>query len=175
LGFKEKFDSFLQTIWKIVLWAFMAVTTYFYEEKHIFHALAFIIVVDAILGILVSLKKGGFILSYLGRETCWKAFFYVSIFTVVSVIEHTLGSQEPFSLYLFFALAGLFELISIVANSLILKPDFLLSKFLIKPLKGEIAKKLGISVECVEDILSSNERFKDFIKKDKDEKGCSDN
>ena len=52
-----------------------------------------------------------------------------------------------------FALAGAVELLSIIANALILKPDMKFLRIFEVLVKGEISKKSGIDKDKVNDIL----------------------
>lgn len=169
----EKLEYVLSRTWGWVSVIALTMLNYFQSVMFIYYAIIALIGIDACLGVLVSIKKGSFALSYLGRESGWKILLYTLIFMAIHVFETTFGSSVNVGLYVTFAVAGVFEILSIVANGAILKPDFPLFKFLSKYIKGEIAQKLGIDPKDVEDILSKSlidlrsDREKEAIK-DKD-------
>jgi hypothetical protein len=137
---------------------------------YIYYAILAIIFLDAVLGVLVAKKRGDYTQSYLGRETGWKVLFYTIWFASVYLFETTLGTHTVYGLLFSFAIAAVVELISIAANGLILKPNFVFFKAIMIPLKGEVATKLGISESEVEEILASKEVFKEKMKTNKENK-----
>lgn len=149
----EKFQHIFTHMWGWVSLALITLFNYFQSALYIYYSILAIIIIDAVLGIIVSKKKGTFILPYLGRETSWKILFYTLLFFAIHIFETTFGSEMNIGLLLAFSVAGIFELISILANGLIIKPDFALFKALLKYLKGEVARKLRISENDVEECL----------------------
>lgn len=150
---------------------------YFSGSVGIYYGLIAIVIIDAVMGVLVAVKKGEYALSELLRNTGVKLMLYTLWFMAVHIFEKvTFDNTGMVSVMTSFVVASIVELISIAANGLILKPDFPFFRIMLKPLKGEIAKKLGITPEDVEDALSYNKsQFKEIVRtrkrKAKNEKG----
>ncbi len=154
----EKFQYLFSHLWGWTSLVLITLFNYFQPALYIYYSIIAIIVIDAVLGVAVSRKKGTFIFSYLGRETSWKILFYTLLFIAIHIFEKAFGSSMNIGLLLAFSVAGIFELISILANGLILKPDFALFKVLIKYLRGEVSRKLNISENDIEKYLTSNQK-----------------
>lgn len=149
----------------------LSMAAYFAPAFTVFYAMLFIISVDAILGIVVSMKKGSYMTSYLGRETIWKIILYTLFFAAVFAFESALKADSQIGLYFSFALGGVLELLSIAANAAIIKPNFAFFRLIQKYLKSEIARKLGIDESNVSEVLSTkdyanlkSDREKEMIK-----------
>ena len=149
---KYLFTSF--SGWMTTLGLFLI--SYFQPVLYIYWSMICLIACDAVFGIWVSMRKGSYATSYLGKETSWKILFYTVLFIAVTVFEKTFGSEMNIGLLVTFAIAGAFELLSILANASILKPNLPVLRLFSKFLKGEIARKLGISEEDVEDAIKSS-------------------
>lgn len=175
----DKMIYVLSHVWGWVSLGFISIIAYFQPAYHIYWAIIAIIGIDAVMGVAVSIKKGSYALSYLGKETSWKVVFYTLLFMAIFIFEEALGSDINIGLYLAFSIAGAFELLSILANGTIIKPNFPLFKVLAKYIQGEIARKLGLPVEEIEKAIQGDlsdlksERERKYFKKkgEKNDKG----
>lgn len=128
------------------------------------------ILIDAIWGIITSRRAGKFIFSRLLSKSGVKIGAYVSLYAIVALAEKSFGEGE--FMLTSSVLAGVFiasEGLSILAHISIIAPDWSIIKLLRKVLKGEIAKKLGISEEEVDSIWSEKKEEKNFKRKRRNE------
>lgn len=124
------------------------------DEKWAFYAVVGAIIWDMIWGIAVSRKRHErFFLSYLARETCMKFMVYIGTLFLALCIERGLNDSWGLGFRIFCGLAAACELWSASASILIIKPDLPFLRLLRTALTGEIASKLNVSTEEVEEIL----------------------
>lgn len=154
----EKFMYVFSSIYGWMYVLALALLAYISPVLNIYYSILALIGIDAVFGIWVSISRGKFVLSYLGRETGYKFFFYTCIFMAVHIFETVFYKELNIGLLLCFSILGAFELISIFANALIIKPDLPAIKLFSKFLKGEIANKLHITPEEVEESLKNSSK-----------------
>lgn len=151
----NKLQEILQTVQGWFLWTMLSVVGYFEGHKFVVFLVVAVTLLDAAWGIAVSLKRGKFTLSELARLTVDKVAVYgCALFVFVGLdkmIDTTLTAS---------VIGGVIVLIefwSMSASMLIINPTMPFLKLLRKALTGEIASKLGISEEDVEDVLNGND------------------
>lgn len=139
----DKSIGVLKSGYGLILTLIFSLINYVGDDKLAFTSVFFAIVLDMIWGIIASIKRGGFVLSYLGRETIIKLGAYMGVMLMVLNVERSLNQDWlPFTCMI----GGLIcacEFISISANVLIVKPDFPFFRIFTKYLQGEINSKLG--------------------------------
>ncbi|MFR9539168.1 MAG: hypothetical protein SNI49_03320 [Rikenellaceae bacterium] len=150
-------------------WAMMAVAflmSYIGEGIASFYIIFVVVFLDAVLGIVSSIRRGGFAFSYLARETLSKLGIYLIILFVVFMTEKTLPLNFVIATPCLAAIICTIELWSILAHVLILKPNMAIVHLLRKHLEGEIARKLGVSAGDVSEALNQI----DEVEQQKEEK-----
>lgn len=125
-------------------WLF-ALAAFFAPERYAFTVVLVAILLDALFGILVSVKAGNFILSKLGRQTFLKIASYGSALVMLYMVEKMAHDGTFIGVRAAAALAAACEFWSLSASVLILWPDAPFFRILRGHLKGEIAAKLGDS------------------------------
>ncbi len=127
------------------------------------------ILIDALWGVITSIRANKFILSRLLAKSGIKIGAYVSLYAIVALAEKSFGDGD--FMLTSSLLAGIFitsEGLSILAHIAIIRPDWPIIKILSKVLKGEMAKKLNLSESELDDLINSK-------KKEKDEKNSTNN
>ena len=114
------------------------------------------IVLDLIWGIASSAKRGTFAMSMGFTKTCIKLAVYLSILTIVAIAEKALSDDWNLIFRLTSSVLIVAESVSIFGHILIIKPDTPVIKLLLKVLKSEVAKKLGIEVKDIEEFINQN-------------------
>ncbi len=130
--------------------------------------LLFVVVVDACWGIANAVKAGKFVLSDLMRNTVGKILSYCSVFLVIVGIEKVIGIDSGICSAVVVGVIALTEVWSICGHILIRFPNLLFFRLLKPALVGEIARKLHIEEQEVEQILNEkngNSRKKAIQKK----------
>ena len=130
--------------------------------------LLFVVVVDALWGIANAVKAGKFVLSDLMRNTVGKILSYFSVFLVIVGVEKVIGIDSGICSAVVVGVISLTEVWSISGHILIRFPNLLLFRLLKPALIGEIARKLHIEEQEVEQILNDkngNSRKKTIQKK----------
>lgn len=141
----------------IVLIVFLG--AYFASIAGMVHTMLSLVIIDAIFGIIVSIRtKGiGSIMSNRLRNTLYKMFFYLLFLVFTFLVEFQITGIDCVTPKLIFALIAGVELWSISANALILNPKFPFLRIFKKYLSKEIGKKLDISPEDVTDLLDGKD------------------
>lgn len=128
-----------------------AIANYFEGHSFVVFLVVAVTLIDAAWGIAVSIHQGHFTLSELLRLTIAKLGVYGSALFVFVGLDKFMGSTITTSV-----VAGaivLVEFWSSCGSMLILFPNFLFLRLLKKALTGEIASKLNIPEEEVENVL----------------------
>lgn len=111
---------------------------------------------DAAWGIAVSIRNKRFALSELARLTIGKLAVYGCAMLTFIGLDRLVGMTLTASIV--GAAITLVELWSTSASMLIIFPNFLFLKLLRKALTGEIASKLNVAPEEVEEVLKQEEQ-----------------
>lgn len=133
-----------------IMTALGAVGAFFAPQAFSFTVVFVAIVLDAIFGVMVSIKKGGFILSKLGRVTLFKLFSYGSALTMVMFAEHLLHDTNLVGIKIVAAWALACEFWSMSASILVLWPEAYFFRIMRVHLRGEMRAKIG---DDLDDIL----------------------
>lgn len=151
----DKLCSILQTVWGWALGGLIFlinyIMNYFVGHKFIIFLVVAVTLMDAFWGIVVSVKQGRFTLSELARLTIAKLAVYgCAMFVFVGLDKVT---DAALTTSIVGSAIVLVEFWSSCGSMLILFPNFLFLKLLRKALKGEIAAKLHVSEDKVDDVL----------------------
>ena len=154
----QKLCAILGTGWGWLVGAVIFIMDYFSGHSFIVFLVVAVTLMDAFWGIAVSIRQGRFTLSELARLTIAKTAVYgCALFVFV-------GLDKLADTVLTTALIGsaivLVEFWSSCGSMLILFPNFLFLRLLKHALKGEIASKLHISEDKVDDVLEGKEAGK---------------
>lgn len=144
--------------WGLALFSF--IVAWLGDSATSFACVGLAVVIDAIWGVAVSVKRGDFVLSHLLRETMNKLFIYSTTLCMVLFIERSINEDWYIATKIVCAIASSCELWSICANILIIKPNTPFIKLFRRYLAGEISKKIGITVEEFNKENEENERIK---------------
>lgn len=144
------FNSQLAAVYKIASsvygWALATactVLTFFASEKYAFLIVLVAIMLDALFGILVSIKHNKFMLSKLGRVTSFKILSYGASLVIVFMLEKLAHDDSFIGIKVAAGWAVACEFWSMSASILILNPDAAFFKIMRRHLKGEIEAKTG--------------------------------
>lgn len=148
-----KLGTILQTVQGWVVAAGIFVAEYFFGD----HATVVWLVLtatllDAVWGIAVSISHGQFTLSELMRLTVAKIAVYGCALAVFIGLDKVTGTE--LSTDIVGGAIILCETWSMLGSMLIIYPHIPILQLLRKALTGEIANKLGVAPEEVEDILT---------------------
>lgn len=147
----EKLQAILHTVqgWVVAFVLFAA--DYIAGHELAVGLVVAVTLMDAVWGITVSIKKKRFALSELARLTIGKLAVYGCAMLTFIGLDKMIGMVLSASII--GAAICLVELWSASASMLILFPNFFFLKLFKKALTGEIASKLKISEEEVEEVL----------------------
>ena len=154
----NKLTTILQTGWGWILGVGIAIADYIGGHSFVVFLVLAVTLIDAAWGIAVSVHNHKFTLSELLRLTVSKLAVYGCAMFVFIGLDKFINSTVTASII--GAAIVLVEFWSSCASMLILYPNFLFLRLLKKALAGEIASKLNIPVEEVEEVLNGQERRK---------------
>ena len=114
------------------------------------------VILDLIWGVWASVIRGQFAKSELFRETIRKMTAYITALVVFILCEKNIPGDTFFIVSIISTIICATELWSMSANILIVIPNAVFFKLLRPALKSEIASKLHVSEEKVDEILDNN-------------------
>ena len=164
-----KIYEVLSSIWGKILATITFCGMFLGDRLPLFWYITFAIIVDAVWGVATSLRFRKFIFSKLITKSAIKIFAYVSIYALVALVEKGFsGGDFIFTSSIIAAILISSELWSILGHIGVAYPDFMVIKILRKYLKGEMAKKLGIPEDELDEILYNNNKQKKYDTEQKD-------
>lgn len=125
------------------------VVSFFSPEKYCFALVALAIVFDAAWGVSVSVHKGGFALSKLGRVTVFKFSSYATALIFCFCVEKLAHDGGFIGIKVATAWACACEFWSASASMLIIRPNMPFLRLFRRALKGEIEAKLGKNISDI--------------------------
>lgn len=167
--FADVADGILQKIyeafsvgWKAISTGLIFCATFLGDRLPLLWYITIAVVVDALWGVSTSVKAKRFIFSKLLAKSAIKIAAYISIYALVALVEKGFTDGEfMFSSSIIAAVLISSELWSILGHIGVRYPDFMVIKILRKYLKGEMAKKLGIQEDELDEILYNNKTKSD--------------
>lgn len=162
-NFLGRLAEILSTVWGWLLFAAMVLADYVSGYGMMVDIAVTAVVMDAVWGIASSLKQGNFALSELARDTLAKLAVYGCAVLSFIGIDRMLGVDSGLTTSIICSCIVLVELWSASASMLICFPHMPFLQLLKKALVGEIARKLNIEPEDVEETLNKikkNEKHK---------------
>lgn len=151
VGITSKIAAILSTTWGWVVLTVGTILTFFIPLKVLFIVLGAIIIGDLVFGIWAAIKKGEHITSSKLRSTLIKSLVYLTVIPAAYAVEAIIGWAIAYKVL--FAIAAGTEIYSMIANLLIIKPDMPFLRLFKGLVSGEIAKKVGLTQDKVEDLL----------------------
>jgi hypothetical protein len=125
------------------------VGAFFAPEAYTFSVVLIAIILDAIFGVTVSIKNGGFLLSKLMRVTFFKMFSYGAALTMVLLAERLLHDSGLVGIKVAAGWALACEFWSMSASILIIWPDAYFFRIMRVHLRGEMQAKLGTNIDDI--------------------------
>lgn len=153
--FFNKLTVVLSTVWGWLFAIFLVIANFLagYETMVGFTVAA--VLFDAFWGIASSLKQKRFTKSELARDSFSKLAVYGSVIVIFILIDKLLGVSNGLTTSVICVCIILVELWSMAASMLICFPHMPFLQLLKKALVGEIASKLGVKTEDVENALET--------------------
>ena len=156
-----KLRELLQTTWGWFLLLCSFLVDFFAGYKMAIAGIVIVVALDAFWGIWAAIKQGKYARSELARDTLSKIAAYGSAVLITIMIEHVIQWDSIFLTSVIAALICATELWSISGNILIVNPKAHFFKLLRPVLKGEIARKLGIGEDKVDEALDGSDPKKE--------------
>ena len=150
----HKLLCIFQTAWGWIVAAVIFLLDFFSGHQFIVFLAIAVTLMDAVWGVAVSVRQGKFTLSELLRLTIAKLAVYGCALFVFVGLDRMIDSVLTASCV--GSAIVLVEFWSSCASMLILFPNFLFLRLLKKALTGEIASKLHVTEDEVEEILNNN-------------------
>ena len=149
----HKLGYLLQSIWGRILLAVAWIAEFVCGYEFAIWSVIVAITLDLIWGVWASIVRGKFAKSELLRETISKMTAYMSGLLMFILAEKNLPGDSFFVVSIIATIMVCTELLSMSANILIVNPKATFFKLLRPALKGEIANKLHVPEEKVDEIL----------------------
>lgn len=151
----RKLYFLLQSIWGRVLLVVAWIADFVCGYELAIWSVIVAIILDLIWGVWASIVRGKFAKSELLRETISKLTAYMSGLLIFILAEKLIPGDTFFVVSIIAAIMLVTELLSMSANILIVNPKATFFKLLRPALKGEIANKLHVPEEKVDEILDN--------------------
>ena len=143
--------------WGMMFMMFVAAT--FGVKAQLFHCVLLALFIDLFFGCWSSLKVRKFKISIALYSTAVKLVMYFVLFFMPLVLEKVLINNDiSIGTVFVTALLCAAEFFSVCAHMLIIKPDLPAVKMMKKLLSGEIAHKLGVHEDDVENYFKQEEK-----------------
>ena len=140
-----------------VMVALIFILSTFGDKVILFNYILVCMIIDLFWGMLSNAVKGTFGLSKCFVRTAIKMATYLSLFAVCVLIEQVMYKEISLLTRTISTVLCSAELLSIMAHILIIRPDTPILKLLTKYFKMEIAKKLSIHKNDVEEAFNNKE------------------
>lgn len=152
----SKIISLVSVAWGWALMGMATVLNFFMPAKEMFHVLFLLLIIDTIVGLMASRKNKQAFTSDKMRSSFYKLLVYLIVLCLVFIVETVLVFD--LTVKLLFGVAYAIELVSIAANLLILRPNMPFLRLISGALIGEIASKMNMGKDEVEDILDNKKK-----------------
>lgn len=128
---------------------FGSIGAFFAPEAYTFGVVLVAIILDAVFGVTVSVKNGGFVLSKLMRVTTFKMFSYGAALVMIYLAERLIHDSDFIGVKVAAAWALACEFWSMSASILIIWPEAYFFRIMRHHLQGEIKAKTGVDLDSV--------------------------
>lgn len=160
-----KMDDILGCVLGWVTTGICCIINYFAGEKTVFIAVFSCVILDAVAGIWSAIRQKKYARSELLRDTCSKLFAYVGSLIVVILIGRLIGFDNMLATSIVASVICACELWSMSASFLIINPNLVFFQLIRVKLVGEIARKLGVPEEKVQEAFEDNTDLIELNKK----------
>lgn len=160
IGFASKCDEVYSTVAGWLVTTTIIIANFFAGYALSASAVLVAVVLDAFWGIASALKRGKFAYSELMRDTITKLTSYGTALVICIFCERLLDASTTLATSVVSAIICATELWSMAGSILIINPDIPLFKLFRHVLTGEIARKLRIDEDKVEEALQSSKEKK---------------
>lgn len=150
----EKFASALSTIYGWLLAIGIGVVNFFAGYELSIIAVVFCVFADLFWGIWAAVKQHKFAQSELVRDTLSKFVAYATAI-IMAVLMDKLSFDSIICTSIFTLVICVAEVWSISGNILIVNPNIVFFRIIKPALKGEIAKKLNVTEDQVDEVLNN--------------------
>ena len=150
----EKFASALSTIYGWLLAIGIGVVNFFAGYELSIIAVVFCVFADLFWGIWAAVKQNKFAQSELVRDTFSKFVAYATAI-IMAVLMDKLSFDSIICTSIFTLVICVAEVWSISGNILIVNPNIVFFRIIKPALKGEIAKKLNVTEDQVDEVLNN--------------------
>lgn len=160
-GIATKLSEALMAVQGWLIGLLIVIVNFFAGYQLVLYGVLIAVAFDALSGICVARKRGEFILSELLRATTFKLAVYFNLIVVFVFIDKfvtTGGIETKITTVILGSAICLTEAWSSCGNALIISPNFPFLRLFRKALTGEIARKLNVNPEDVENILNSTKK-----------------
>lgn len=151
-----KLASMFKSIWGVLIIIGTWITEFIGGYELAIWSVMICVILDLIWGVWASVIRGQFAKSELFRETITKLTAYATALLVFILCEKNIPGDSFFIVSVIATIMCGTELWSMGANILIVCPKAVFFKLLRPALKSEIASKLHISEDKVDEILDKN-------------------
>lgn len=158
----------MSTVWGFVMACIIAIFNFFAGYKVALVVVLMAVLFDMIWGVAAARKRGKFMRSELLRDTVNKVAAYATALVMVMLIENLAfgshemmndeGTHSRFVVDIIATVIAAVEFWSICGNILIVYPNAVFFRLIKKPLLGEIARKLKVSEDEVEETLEKDKK-----------------
>lgn len=149
----DKFASALSTIYGWLLTIGIGVVNFFAGYELSIIAVVFCVFADLFWGIWAAVKQHKFAQSELVRDTLSKFVAYATAI-IMAVLMDKLSFDSIICTSIFTLVICVAEVWSISGNILIVNPNIVFFRIIKPALKGEIAKKLNVTEDQVDEVLN---------------------
>lgn len=149
----DKFASALSTIYGWLLAIGIGVVNFFAGYELSIIAVVFCVFADLFWGIWAAVKQHKFAQSELVRDTLSKFVAYATAI-IMAVLMDKLSFDSIICTSIFTLVICVAEVWSISGNILIVNPNIVFFRIIKPALKGEIAKKLNVTEDQVDEVLN---------------------
>lgn len=153
----EKVVRPFETIGGWIATAFVFFLSFLGDGANLLLAVLAVTLIDAVFGVWSSLKRGRFFESRRLRDTAIKLLIYSGL-QIATILLDKVVTTELLCMRATTALIVVCEIWSSLASVTIIYPNFVVGKLMKKYLTGEIANKLGIDKDDIDNILNKEEK-----------------
>lgn len=160
IGILDKVIRPFETLYGWICTAFVFVVSFLGDGANLILAVLAVTLIDTAFGVWSSLKRGRFFESKRLRDSVVKLFVYSGL-QIATILLDKVITTDLLCMRATTALIVVCEIWSILASVTIIYPNFAVGKLLKKYLTGEIANKLGVEKDEIDEILNQKNEGND--------------
>lgn len=156
-GIPAKIMAVLSNFWSWIMSVFVFIGAFLGDKLPLLAYISVAIVIDALWGISTARRAGRFIFSTLIKKSAIKIAAYASLYSLVALVDKAFGDTFMITSTAMASILIVSEMWSILGHIAIAKPNLIAVKLLRKHLRGEMARKLGITEDEIEKIINDEQ------------------